>query len=299
MWKFKAEQKKFEIGKVKIGGIPGERPTVLVGTIFYNKHKIVTDQNKGEFDREKAEACIKTQEEFSDKTGNPHMLDVVGASPEAMKKYLEFVSSVTDAPVLMDGVSADIRIAGLDYVKEVGLKNPIIYNSILPEYKQAEIDKIKETKTRNVLLLAFNMKEFTSTGRVKAIKNLIPIVTSAGADQLLFDTTVIDIPSLGMASKALWELKAELGYPVGCGAHNAIGTWKGLKKKMGSQAHDPSMAVAAGITVALGADFVLYGPIESASYMFPSIALIDAAYGQLIMEQGRMLDRSHPIFRIA
>jgi tetrahydromethanopterin S-methyltransferase subunit H len=299
MWKFKAEQKKFEIGKVKIGGIPGERPTVLVGTIFYNKHKIVTDQNKGEFDREKAEACIKTQEEFSDKTGNPHMLDVVGASPEAMKKYLEFVSSVTDAPVLMDGVSADIRIAGLDYVKEVGLKNPIIYNSILPEYKQAEIDKIKETKTRNVLLLAFNMKEFTSTGRVKAIKNLIPIVTSAGADQLLFDTTVIDIPSLGMASKALWELKDELGYPVGCGAHNAIGTWKGLKKKMGSQAHDPSMAVAAGITVALGADFVLYGPIESASYMFPSIALIDAAYGQLIMEQGRLLDRSHPIFRIA
>ena len=299
MWKFKAEQKKFEIGKVKIGGIPGERPTVLVGTIFYNKHKIVTDQNKGEFDREKAEACIKTQEEFSDKTGNPHMLDVVGASPEAMKKYLEFVSSVTDAPVLMDGVSADIRIAGLDYVKEVGLMNPIIYNSILPDYKQAEIDKIKETKTRNVLLLAFNMKEFTSTGRVKAIKNLIPIVTSAGADQLLFDTTVIDIPSLGMASKALWELKAELGYPVGCGAHNAIGTWKGLKKKMGSQAHDPSMAVAAGITVALGADFVLYGPIESASYMFPSIALIDAAYGQLIMEQGRMLDRSHPIFRIA
>jgi tetrahydromethanopterin S-methyltransferase subunit H len=299
MWKFKAEQKKFEIGKVKIGGMPGERPTVLVGTIFYNKHKIVTDQNRGEFDREKAEACIKTQEEFSDKTGNPHMLDVVGASPEAMKKYLEFVSSVTDAPVLMDGVSADIRIAGLDYVKEVGLKNPIIYNSILPDYKQAEIDKIRETKTRNVLLLAFNMKEFTSAGRVKAIKNLIPIVTSAGADQLLFDTTVIDIPSLGMASKALWELKDELGYPVGCGAHNAIGTWKGLKKKMGLQAHDPSMAVAAGITVALGADFVLYGPIESASYMFPSIALIDAAYGQLIMEQGRMLDRSHPIFRIA
>ncbi len=53
------------------------------------------------------------------------------------------------------------------------------------------------------------------------------------------------------------------------------------------------------ITLALGADFVLYGPIESVSYMFPSIALIDAAYGQLIMEQGRMLDRSHPIFRIA
>jgi len=59
------------------------------------------------------------------------------------------------------------------------------------------------------------------------------------------------------------------------------------------------MAVAAGITVALGADFVLYGPIETASYMFPAISMIDAAYGQLIMEQGRMLDRTHPIFKIA
>jgi tetrahydromethanopterin S-methyltransferase subunit H len=227
------------------------------------------------------------------------MLDVVGASAEAIKKYLDFVSGVTDAPILLDGVSSDIRIAGLDYVKQTGLKNPIVYNSILPDYKQAEMDKIKETKTRNVLVLAFNMKEFTSTGRVKAIKNLIPIVSGAGADQLLFDTTVIDIPSLGMACKALFELKDELGYPVGCGAHNAIGTWKGLKKKMGTQAHDPSMAVAGGITVALGADFVLYGPIESASYMFPAVALIDAAYGQLIMEQGRMPDRTHPIFKIA
>jgi len=296
---FKAAQKRYEIGKVKIGGVPGERPTVLVGTIFYNKQKIVTDHNMGEFDREKAEACIKTQEEFSDKTGNPHMLDVVGASPEAMKKYLDFVSSVTDAPILLDGVSSDIRIAGLDYVKATELKNPIIYNSILPDYKAAEIDKIRETKTRNILLLAFNMKEFTSAGRVKAIKSLIPIVTGAGADQLLIDTTVIDIPSLGMACKALTELKDELGYPVGCGAHNAIGTWKGLKKKMGMQAHDPSMAVAGGITVALGADFVLYGPIETANYMFPAIAMIDAALGQLIMEQGRMLERTHPIFKIA
>ena len=57
------------------------------------------------------------------------------------------------------------------------------------------------------MLLALNMKEFTSAGRVRANINLIPIVASAGADQLLFDTTAIDIPSLGMACKALWELR--------------------------------------------------------------------------------------------
>ena len=30
---------------------------------------------KGEFDRQEAERLMKKQEEFSDKTGNPHMID--------------------------------------------------------------------------------------------------------------------------------------------------------------------------------------------------------------------------------
>ena len=40
MFKFKTPQKIFQIGKVKIGGQPGQLPTVLIGTIFYEKHKI-------------------------------------------------------------------------------------------------------------------------------------------------------------------------------------------------------------------------------------------------------------------
>lgn len=40
---------------------------VLIGSIFYNGHKFVEDDKKGQFDRAKAEAAIKLQEEFSDK----------------------------------------------------------------------------------------------------------------------------------------------------------------------------------------------------------------------------------------
>jgi len=299
MWTFEKEQKQFEIGKVKIGGFPGERPTVLIGSIFYHKQKILKDEAKGEFDREKAEQLIKKQEEFSDKTGNPHMIDLVGSTTEAMRRLLDFVSGVTDIPILMDGVSAGVRIAGLDYVKECGLKNAIIYNSILPEHRKEEIDKIKETGTKSAVLLAFTTKEFTSEGRIKAIRELLPVVYSAGVENLLIDTAVIDIPTLGMACRAIYELKKEFGLPLGAGAHNAIGTWRGLKTKMGPQATDPSMAVACAITVAAGADFVLYGPIEHADYMFPTIALVDAAYAQLAMERKKFPDRKHPIFRIA
>jgi len=59
------------------------------------------------------------------------------------------------------------------------------------------------------------------------------------------------------------------------------------------------MATACAITVAAGANFILYGPIEFADYMFPTIAMVDAAYAQLAMEEGTMPDRNHPIFKIA
>jgi tetrahydromethanopterin S-methyltransferase subunit H len=298
MWKFGAEQTIFKIGPVKIGGFPGDRPVVLVGSIFYHGQKILENEIKGEFDAHKAEELIKVQEEFSDKTGNPHMVDVVASSPDAMAKFIDFVSSVTNAPIVLDGISASVRLSALDYCQEHGIRNDIIYNSISPESKQDEIERIKEAKVKSAILLAYNTREFTSEGRVKAIRALLPIALQAGIKNPLIDTCVLDIPSLGMACRALLTLKNECGFPVGCGAHNAIGTWRGLKKRNWKQAVHPSMAVASAISVAAGADFVLYGPIEAADYMFPSIAMIDAAYGQLAMEQGIRLSKDHPIFRI-
>jgi len=299
MWKFDAEPKVFQIGRVKIGGKLGYAPTVMVGTLFYNKHYIVKDELKGEFDREEAEKLIKRQEEFSDKTGNPHMVDVVGASREAMNRYLDFVTGVTDAPIFLDGVSVGVRLAGLDYVKEHGLQDRIVYNSIVPDYKKEELEKIKEVGIKSALILAFNTKEFTTQGRIKAVRELLPVASSVGIEKPIIDTAVIDIPTLGMACSAIYQLRNEFGLPIGSGAHNAVGTWKGLKKKMGPQAKNPSMATACAITIAAGANFILYGPIEFADYMFPTIAMVDAAYAQLAMESGVMPSPTHPIFKIA
>lgn len=113
--------KTFEIGNVKIGGNHGQVPTVLIGSIFYNKHYIVKDEVKGEFDRQEAERLIKQQEEFSDKTGNPHMIDVVGATTEALNRHVDFIASITKAPILLDGISAGVRMQSLDHIRDVGL----------------------------------------------------------------------------------------------------------------------------------------------------------------------------------
>jgi tetrahydromethanopterin S-methyltransferase subunit H len=297
MLNFRAEQKVFEIGKVRIGGLPGLRATVLIGSIFYNGHKIVEEPIKGIFDKNKAEKLINLQEEYSDKTGNPCMIDVVASSSKAMQNYLNFVSSVTDIPILLDSVSYNIRVEGLKYAKEHGIKN-IVYNSIVPDYKQEELESIKDAKIDSAILLAFTTKDFTSKGRISAIRNLLPKVKEFGVTKPIIDACVIDIPSLGSACKALVAIKDEYGLPVGCGAHNAIGTWRGLVKKMGKHAVEPVMASASSSPVILGADFILYGPIESASYVFPSVAMIDACLAQLAIEQGRFPERNHPIFKI-
>jgi tetrahydromethanopterin S-methyltransferase subunit H len=55
------------------------------------------------------------------------------------------------------------------------------------------------------------------------------------------------------------RVKDELEVPVGCGAYNAISTWRGLKTKMGQRAVEPSIAAFNAVTSAIGADFILYG----------------------------------------
>jgi len=298
MWNFICKQRIFEIHGVKVGGNPGERPTVLIGTIFYRKQKMVKDDLRGEFDHDAAESLIKAQEEFSDKTGNPAMLDVVGASAEALGKALDFCADVTDCPLLLDGLTTAMRIETLNRVVESGLEDRIVYNSITPECKTEELEAIKLSGVKSVILLAYYPREFTSRGRLKAVRGLIPKLVDAGTEKILVDTCVLDIPSLGSACMAIFDVKNELGYPAGCGAHNAIGTWRGLRTKMGERAKRPCTAVADALPVSAGGDFVLYGPIEEAEYVFPSVALVDSAQAQLSIERGKRPSRDHPLYRI-
>ena len=101
MFRFDKEQLVIDVAGVKLGGQPGEYPTVLCGTIFYGGHKIISDEKEGIFDKDAADGLIKQMEEFSDITGNPCVIQTFGATPEAMVKYLEFVGDVSDKPFMI------------------------------------------------------------------------------------------------------------------------------------------------------------------------------------------------------
>ena len=277
MFRF-GNQKVFEIGGVKIGGEPGENPTVLIGSIFYGKHKIVEDEKKGIFNREAAEKLIKEIEELSDKTGNPGLVDVVGMSEEAIKKYMEFVADVTDKPFLVDSAMADIKIAAVEYAKEVGLEKRIIYNSISPESKDKEIEALENSNIEAAVVLTYTFNVISSKARLEALEKILPKLEKAGITKPIVDTFVMDVPSLPASAKAAMEIKKKYGFPCGSGAHNAIASWRGFRNMFGKEAEKSAVLIANTMQLVLGSDFVLYGPVEDAKHVFPAVFTLDTAY---------------------
>lgn len=294
----RAEQQTFDMGGVRIGGKPGVRPAVLIGTIFYHGQKILIDEDHGEFRQDEAERLIHEQEAYAEKTGNPCMFDVVGATPEAMRKNLAYMARTTKAPLLVDGTTTDVRLAGLEYVAQAGLQDRVVYNSIQPEVTDEELAAIQKAGVTSALILTYYMLDFTAAGRVHCVKELLPRIQQAGINKLMVDTCVLDLASFGQALSAMFDIKDELGLPVGGGVHNALAMWRGLKTKMGPHAKDPCMAAVVAATVAIGADFVLYGPVEDAKFVFPAAAMVDTALSQLAMERGDDVPETHPRYRV-
>ena len=300
MFKFRKEQMTFEIAGVKVGGDIGENPTVMIGSIFYKGDKIVKDEQSGEFDQEAAKRLIAKTEEMSRRTGLPAMLDVVCTSPDSAEKYLRFASEATEMPLLIDCVSEEAAVKGLEVVKDLGIRERVIFNSISPETKDPIYQKIREVGLKSAVVLTFSTKAIISSKeRIRLLEDLIPKVEAAGIENILVDTVVVDISTLGLACKAVYEVKDRFGYPAGCAAHNAVSSWKALRKKKDSLLTSVCSSVVSVFPVVVGADFVLYGPIKDAEYIFPAVCLIDAAYGQILMEEGKRPSISHPRFKIA
>ncbi len=304
--KIEKEQKIYEVAGVKIGGQPGELPTVLIPSIFYEGHKIVQDEIKGIFDRKKAEELIEKLDKISEITGNPYILDVVGISDEALKKYINFVSEKTNAPFLIDSSNTQARISAVKYAAEIGLLERVIYNSILPASKQEEIDALKETGVKNAVLFAYDPRKIFPKDRKDILKGyngkkgLLKMAEEAGVEKIFVDTMVLDVPSLAYAARAAFLLKQEFGYPVGCGSANAISLWwNKLKRTMGKIAAKTCLAGASLVAILGSCDFVLFGPIESSEYVFPACAMVDAIIAYSMREYGiRPLTKDHPLYKI-
>lgn len=305
MFKFAKEQKIFDIDGVKIGGQPGQFPTVLIGSVFYHGDKAVKDDREGIFDREKVEKLLKNEEEMSARTGNPRMIDIVGAWPKALAKYIDFVADKTGSPFLVDGATAGVRIEAIRHVREVGLTDRAIFNSIVPEAKPEEITAIKEAGLKSAVMLTYNSRKPTLEGRMEVLrgtseaKGLLDIAREAEIENMLIDTAILDVPDPGVAAKTVYLVKREFGLPAGCGPHNALDIWR-QRKELNPKIYMTGNAVAHAASIFMGANFLLYGPISGASMIYPPCALADAYVAYCMRQEYgvKPLVKEHPLFKI-
>lgn len=65
---------------------------------------------------------------------------------------------------------------------------------------------------------------------------------------------------------------------------------------MGPEAAKPCAAAGGAAAVAVGADFLLYGPVEDAPFIFPAVAMIDTAPPDL---RGSVFGVLHFVSRIS
>ena len=129
-------------------------------------------------------------------------------------------------------------------------------------------------------------------------KGLLAAAGEMGMRNLLIDPAVLPLGSgAGSALRFSVTAKARLGLPVGSGIHNAVSSWPWLSKKE-MAARKCCDAAAGAMQLLAGADFLLYGPIESADIIFPAAALADILIAEAVRDLEITPGEGHPLHRL-
>ncbi|MGP8321760.1 MAG: tetrahydromethanopterin S-methyltransferase subunit H [Methanosarcinaceae archaeon] len=312
MFKFDKKQEVFEVGGVKFGGQPGEYPTVLIGTMFYNRHKIVTNEDTGEFNKGAADSLWNDMQEMGDITGNPYVNQIVGETPEAIKKFIDWFVGVDDkTPFLIDSSAGDVRSAAADYVTEIGVAERAIHNSINSSVHEDEIEAITRSGMDAAIVLAFNATDPSVKGKLEILevggtgqdKGMLEIARECGITKPLIDVAATPLGAgAGATIRAVTTVKGHLGLPVGAGYHNMASAWDWMKqfKKTHKDAYMPADIGTNLVAQIMGSNFQLFGPIENATTVFPATAMVDIILAETAKELGITIadEENHPLSKL-
>lgn len=276
MLEFEKEQKVIKIGGLSIGGQPGENPTVMIGTVFYAGHRALLDEKTGKFDKSLVEKEVNEFMTIIDENGMQGIIDVVGGYAEALIKECTFIADLVDIPFLVDGLNDNSRGPAMAGLKEIGLLDRAILNSIDYNTSDETLSKLKEISVKNAVLLTFGSKAIFPKQKLNLLtERLIPLAQKAEIQNLIIDSAVLDLPSIGINYESTKLIKSELGLPTGYAPANAIYGWK-FVKKYGDSARCGAIASLMVNCLDAGSDFILFGPIKFAKCVVPSIALNSA-----------------------
>ena len=283
MLSFSKEQQVVEIGNVKLGGQPGNVPTVLFGTVFYGKKYRQPDDAVLIEVRE----FIRNQADMSRLTGNPGVVDVFLDKTENIEPRLSLVlDEVGENAFSVDIPESEVRQEVLRYAAETGISDRMILNSFNLAAGEKELEVLKEFPPGAAILLGYNPRDFSTDGRMDIIetgagyleKGLMELARDFGIENILLDTGATPFDhNAAETLRSIPVMKNRWGLPVGCAIHNTVESWLWMKEYR-KQHRDVYLTCDAGsnaLPILMGADFCVYGPIRNAGSVFPIVAMVD------------------------
>lgn len=287
------------IGDVTIGGPLGATTGLMVGSIFYDKHSLVSDVFAGEFDRTQAAEIVERVNKLSSRYGVQMAFDVIAASPEAMEKFLEFVAERTRLPLLINATEAEARLAGLEAAARLGILDRCIYASINEDTDGEELEALGRQRPAAVIVLASDISDFTPQGTCQMLESLfLPMLKEIGVTAPIVDVGTMDPPSIGLNIRQISAVRERFGYPAGCAFSNCFSQWNTLNG-LGVKWTDLSLATALVACRAAGADFLHYGIIEKAAMAAHVAGTAEVFYGFAAQElDGQTLSKGHPLWKM-
>ena len=274
MFLFTKKQEVFDISGIKIGGQPGEYPTVLFGGVFF----------KGEPDFEKEKKNIQNMLDLSQRTDNPAIPDFFIKKEEYVEKIVDFIERALpkNYPFSIDIIDPAVKIKTLECLDKRHLLSRTIYNSIHVGITDKERKSLKQHRPEMAIIVAFNPKDKSPDGKIEVLENgahltdkgLLAVAEEIGIKKILIDTAALAPgENSGASIAAIPVIKEEYGLPTGCAIHNVVEKSNWLKNFESAR---KTVDTSSNVNIALfGGNYAIYGPLENADLVFPTIAWQD------------------------
>ncbi len=297
MFSYQQPQKVCRIGNIEFGGQPGEKPPVLMGNIFQKGDVMLESRKEGRFNRHGTAERIYNLERVSRETGVPAMVAIVANSVDEIKRYIDFLVSITEMPFAIDVWMEKVRLGAAQYVSELGLQDRVLYNSITPWDKDldGQIAEIKQLGIKHVVVQVFSEEDKGPHGRVQSLKSLLPAIEKGGFESILIDTSIMNLPTTSLSLMANHLIKQEFGFPAGFAPSNGTYMWRKAAGEMG-MANFPAVDAGVHAVSALLSDFLLFGPLSGTQRVFPAVAAAHSMMTALAFEErGLVPADNHPL----
>jgi tetrahydromethanopterin S-methyltransferase subunit H len=305
MFHFETEQRVCEISGVRFGGQPGQYPTVVVPSIFQKGDRVFDGaKSKNSFNEKLAGQLIKTTERLSKETGIPCMADIVAGRGEEFRRYVDFLTGVSEMPFCIDAWAMKPKLEGARYCADKGLLDRMFYNSLTVWEKdiEREVTELGEIGVRHVLLVAFDQQDPMPSGRMTGTQTLLDVIEKVGVqfDSIIIDTSVMNGPATAICAMANKLIKEKWGFPCASAPANGSYMWKAAREMWGFRGWAGADAALEGIAAVLYHDMIFSGPMSGSERVFPAVAMADAFTATFVFGETKQLPQSdtHPLNRL-